>query len=344
MTDTPPRKRKRHPPAPAPEQGVKAPVRAKWISPSWVDEQLSGLAFNSVYEPFAGQARLSMYFKRHGKRVVAGDLLESHYCHALALVENGGRVVPPERLQAWTQVIRDAEVATRFQPWAHAYFTPEEAIWLGIWSAHLAQAADPIERALGAVAVCHTMAYWLALGRGAHKPMAPAVAFSHYLQTVNTWVCGSQHQNQALWGDAYHLAPRVEADLLFCYPPTDQGFFDYPEPLLLFESWVKGDPHLVLPGLAEPASGPPTLGLPLGEPPMYADALRRFLARAEHIPLWVLAFNDRYPVEEAAMVQLVKEFRPVIRQAGLDVATGERGAPPGERLVIAQSRKIGTAR
>jgi hypothetical protein len=316
---------------------LRAPVRAKRISPSWVDEQLQGLKFRSVYECFAGQARLSQYFKRHGKRVVAGDLLESHYCHALALVENNGVGISPARAAEWVRVIKDAGVATRFGSWTERYFTPEEAIWLGIWNAHLAMAPEPIERALGAVAVCLTMQYWLSFPHGAHKPMTPSVAFSHYLQTASTWVCSSQHQNQALWGDAYHLAPRVEADLLFCYPPTDQGFFDYPEPLLLFECWVKGDPDLVLPGLAEPASGPPTLGLPLSEPAQYAEALRRFLSRAEHIPLWVVAFNDRYPLAEAAMVQLVKEFRPILRRASLDIATGERGQAPGERLLIAQA-------
>lgn len=342
------RRRPRRKPAAAPVQmpvpagpAVRAPVRAKFISPSWVQEELAaaGVAYASVYEPFAGQARLAQYFKRHGKRVVAGDLLESHYCHALALVENAGQVVAPQRMAEWLTVIRDPAVATRFSPWANRHFTAEETIWLGIWNAHLASVTDPVERALGAVAVCLTMQYWLSFNARelAHKPMTPSVAFQHYLQTVNTWVCSSQQRNQALWGDAYHLAPRVEADLLFCYPPTDQGFFDYPEPLLLFESWVKGDPELVLPGLAAPVTGPPTLGLPLGDPSSYADALRRFLARTEHIPVWAIAFNDRYPLEEAAMVQLVKEFRPILRRASLDVASGDRTAPPGERLIIAQA-------
>jgi hypothetical protein len=321
---------------------MKAPARAKRIMPSWVDEQLTlaGVKFTSLYEPFAGQSRFSQYFKRHGKRVVSGDLLESHYCHALALVENNGRVLPPTRMAEWLQVIRDPAVATRFGPWANQHFTAEETIWLGIWNAHLGATPDPVERALGAVAVCMTMQYWLSFdSQGSkHKPMTPGVAFQHYLQTVNTWVCSSQHQNQALWGDAYHLVQGVAADLLFCYPPTDQGFFDYPEPLHLFECWVKGDPELVLPGLGGPTAGLPTLGLPLSDPSFYADALRRFLARAEHFPVWAIAFNDRYPLEESAMVQLVKEFRPILRRASFNIASGEREAQPGERLLIAQSQ------
>lgn len=318
---------------------LKLPARSKWLSPSWIDEELKGLAFKTLYDPFAGQGQVARYFKRAGKRVIASDLLEGHYCHLVALIGNNGRYVPSQRIQQWLQVIREPQVATRFGPWAKKWFTPEETIWLGIWNAHLAAPdLDATERALGAVAVSHTMAYWLGFNRRelGNKPLTPALAFQHYLQTVNTWVCNNGQPNQALRGDAYHLAPKVEADLLFCYPPTDQGFFDYPEPMALFESWVKGDPNLVLPGQHRAVAGPPTLGLPLATPEAYAEALRRFLSRCTHIPHWVLAFNDRYPLDEAAIVALVKEFRPTVRRATLTVATGERGAPPNEKLIIAR--------
>ena len=82
--------------------------------------------------------------------------------------------------------------------------------------------------------------------------------------------------------------------------------------------------------------GPPTLGLPLPDPDLYAEALRRFLARCEHFPVWALAFNDRYPLDEAAFVDLVKEFRSSVRVAEMIVPTGERGAPPHEKLIIAR--------
>ncbi|MFN3428317.1 MAG: hypothetical protein ACK46X_00025 [Candidatus Sericytochromatia bacterium] len=324
-----------------PAGGLKAPVRHKWISPSWMEEQLAGLKPQSVYEPFAGRARLGHYFKRRGLRVVTGDLLESHYVFQLALIENNRQIVPLQQAHAWLALIKDPMVATRFSPWANQHFTPEEAIWLGIWNAHLSQPdLDPVVRALGAAAVGLTMDYWLSFNQRdqAQKPMAPTVAFQHYLQTIHSWVCNNGQTNQALWGDAYHLAPRVEADLMVCYPPTDQGFLDYPEHHHLFECWVKGDPHLALPGVEEPSHGPPTLGVPQDDPQAYTEALRRFLERVTHIPLWALAFHDRYPLDEAAFTAVVKEFRPVLRRSALSVSTGERGAAPGERLILAQAK------
>lgn len=331
-------------PAPAAQERkaqVKAPVRAKWLSPSWIDEHLAGLRFQSVYEPFAGQAHVSQYFKRKGLRVVTSDLLESHYVFQKALIENNRQVVPHPQVMDWLGLIKDPVVATRFSRWANKYFTPEEAIWLGIWNAHLSRPGlDPVVRALGAAAVGMTMSYWLSFNqRGqAQKPMAPTVAFQHYLQTINSWVCNNGQTNQALWGDAYHLAPKVAADLMVCYPPTDQGYFDYPDAHHLFECWVKGDPQLVLPGLEDRAAGTPTLGVPQADPQAYAEALRRFLGRVTHIPVWVLCFHDRYPLEEAEITALVKEFRPVLRRAALPISTGERGAAPGERLIIAQAK------
>jgi hypothetical protein len=280
------------------------------------------------------------YFKRLGKRVVTSDLLRGHAALATALVENNRVVVPPQLLQAWLTVIKDPAVATRFAPWAPRFFTPEEAIWLGVWRAHLASPElEPTVRAMGQATVYHVMGYWLSFKQGDErqdKPMSPSVAFQHYLQTVNTWVCNNGLANQALCGDAHSLTASVEADLLFCYPPTDQGFLGYPDHPTLFEGWMRGDPHHVLPGLDEEAPEP-TLGTPIGEPRAYAQALRRFLASSGHFPLWALAFNDRYPLEEAAMAALVKEFRPVVRHASFKIAGSPPFAPPVEKLLIARA-------
>jgi hypothetical protein len=320
-----------------PHSGLSA--RAKWMLPSWYQELLSASPFRTLYDPFAGDASVARYFKRNGKRVIVGDVLESNYCHARAMVANNERQVSSERLAAWTTVLKDPRVATRFGPWAHRFFSPEETIWLGIWHAHLA-AGDlgATERAIGAVGVGLTMRYWRSFNRESigPKPLEPTQVFSHYVQTLNALVFNNGMSNEAHWGDAYQHAPRVEADLLFCYPPTHLGFQQYPESPTLFEGWVKGDPQLTLPGQVEMIPGPPTLGMPLPSPKVYAEALRRFLARCDHIPVWALAFNDRYPLDEADMSDLVGEFRSVERRAKITVPLGSGAAAPTEKLIIAR--------
>lgn len=328
------------------EEGAERPARraalsprAKWMLPSWYHELLSTVSFRTLYDPFAGDGVVARYFKRNGKRVIVGDVLEGNYCHARALVANNERHVAAERLAAWTAVLKDPRVATRFGPWAHRLFSPEETIWLGIWHAHLA-AADlgATERAIGAVAVGHTMRYWRSFNREAilPKPLEPTQVFAHYVQTLNALVFNNGMANEAHWGDAYQHAPRVEADLLFCYPPTHLGFHQYPESDTLFEGWVKGDPHLTLPGQVEMIPGPPTLGMPLPSAKVYAEALRRFLARCDHIPVWALAFNDRYPLDEAEMADLVGEFRSIERRAKISVPQGAGAIAPTEKLIIAR--------
>lgn len=327
----------RETPAEAPRSTLSP--REKWLLTSWYHELVGRTPFKSLYDPFAGDATVARYFKRNAKRVIVGDVLESHYCFARALVANNERVVSPERLAAWTTLLKDPGVATRFAPWAHRFFSPEETIWLGIWHAHLA-ASDlgATERAMGAAAVGLTVRYWLSFQRGltAAKPLEPPQVFAHYVQTLNAWVFNNGLSNQAHWGDAYQHAPRVEADLLFCYPPTHLGFHQVPEPRTLFEAWVKGDPQLTLPGQIEMIPGPPTLGMPLSSPNMYAEALRRFLARCDHIPTWVLAFNDRYLLDEAEMADIVSEFRSVERRAKIPVPLGSQAPAPVEKVIIAR--------
>ncbi|MEB3198480.1 MAG: DNA adenine methylase [Candidatus Sericytochromatia bacterium] len=323
----------------APEAERTAELRIKRLMPSRLHEALQDLRFRSLYEPFAGQCQISRYFKRQGKRVFAGDLLEGHYCMAKALIANNDKLVSPERLNTWQEVIRDPRIATRFSPWAHQHFTPEETIWLGIWNAHLAASdVDVTERALGATAVAYTMRYWLSLRNSEIKgsPLTPSQAFSHYVQTLNAWVFNNGVQNRALWGDAYQQASRVEADLLFCYPPTHLGFHQYPLALTLFEGWLKGDPHLTLPGQVEMIPGPPTLGMSLTSASLYAEALRRFLSRCTHIPLWVVAYHEGYLLDETAWTELVGEFRTIVRHVTLSPPDSLHPRRHAEKLLVAR--------
>ncbi|HEY9724079.1 MAG TPA: DNA adenine methylase [Oscillatoriaceae cyanobacterium] len=294
------------------------------VSASLIDEQLEGIAFDSVFEPFCGEAKLAFYFKRHGKRAIACDALESRYLLALALVENDHVLASPAHVQEWLTLIKDPIVAKRFSPWANRFFTPEETIWLGIWQAHLSrEGLDSLLRALGATAVWLTMRYWLSFNRQelVNKPMSPPVAFQHYLQTVNTWVCNRGPRSQAIWGDATVLAPGVEADVLVYRPGAGQGVPTFPEPAALFECWVRGQTELA-----------PAPGVRLTE------TIEDFLGRVAHIPTWVLTFDDRLGLDEPALTALIERFRPVVRRAAIPIHTGGRGIPPSERLVIARAR------
>lgn len=293
-------------------------------SPSLVDELLAGLTFESVFEPFCGEAKFACYFKRHGKRAIACDALESHYLQALALVENDQVQASPQQLQEWLTLIKDPIVAKRFSPWANRFFTPEETIWLGIWHAHLSrEGLDPVLRALGATTVWLTLRYWLSFNRQelVNKPMSPPVAFQHYLQTVNTWVCNRGPRSQAIWGDATVLAPGVEADVLVYRPGAGQGVPPFPEPAALFECWVKGQ--------SEPASAPSA---------RLVASIEDFLGRVAHVPTWVLSVDDRLGLEEPALTALIEKFRPVVRRVAIPIATGGRGIPPSERLIVARAR------
>ena len=320
------------------QHSVPSPRRKKLL-PSWYQELLSDLSFRSIYDPFAGQAQVARYFKRQGKRVIAGDLLEGHYCFGRALIANNDRVVAPDRLATWQTVIRDHQVATRYAAWAHHHFTPEETIWLGIWNAHLtAPDVHATERALGATAVAHTMQYWRSIASvpQARKSLSPLEVFAHSLETLNAGVFNNGVPNQAVWGDAYQQASRVEADLLFCYPPTHLGFHNCSESLSLFEGWVKGEPQLKLPGEDENIPGPPTLGMPLSTPKAYAEALRRFLARCTHFPIWAIAFHDRYLLNEQAFADLIGEFKTVIRRASVTIPDHLNESAHKEILIIAR--------
>lgn len=313
---------------------LKAPIRRKWLSPSWLDQALDAERFATIYEPFAGTGALAWYFKRRGHKVVASDLLESHATELRAFIENPDQTLEPGLVSALDAPEPEAE--RRFLAWAPRPFTEAQARALGRWHAAIARLGlTPNQRAVAASAVIAVIRRWLAAGPEASAPPEIALAGAVRLLAERRLHDNGQ-ANLALWGDANDLVREVRADLMVCYPPTDLGYLDAPDETLYPEAWVKGDPDWPLPGLADAGSEPAALlGFPLDGPRGFKEALGGFLARAGHIPVWAIAFHDRYPLDEREMKRLIEQYRPVQRRLRLAVRAAASHPDPVETVYLA---------
>lgn len=321
---------------------LKAPVRRKWLSPSWLDQALDAERFEAIYEPFAGPGAVSWYFKRRGHRVVASDLLESHATLLRSAIENPGETLAPETLAGLDARPEDEGVEARFAAWAPRPFTEAQARALGRWHAAIArQPLSPNQRAVAAAAVLQLLRRWLSVRAGGGPPPGAERAPGAELAAAAADLAARRafdngKANRALWGDANALVPSVRADLMICYPPTDLGYLDADDETVYAEAWVKGDPDWLLPGLAE-AEGLPAvlLGYPLDGAGGFEAALGAFLARAGHIPVWAIAFHDRYPLGEREMRKLIEKHRPVQRRLRLTVHAASPHPDPVETVFLA---------
>jgi hypothetical protein len=312
-------------------------ARQKRIMPSLFSRALSGVSFESAYEPFAGDAKLALHFKREGKRVVSGDQIPSHYAMAQAYIANGHHRVTHDEWQAWQTIVKDPDIVNRFRGWSQCGLTPEAIVWLGLWHHHLMQTPiHPISQAIGIGAVGLVLKHWRNQSPNAaphhHRPQQ---LFAHYVQRLNSWVCDNGQDNHAIFGDANEQAPGVDADVLLCYPPTHLGSQDRINHIWMHESWVRGHHTPALPPSHESANGAPALGESL-DSMEYAHALTRFFARVTHLPVWAIGYNSAEPIRIKAFKALVEKFRPVRRLVSCPFRQEETDEGVTEYVLIAQ--------
>lgn len=262
----------------------------------WVTEQLDQ-GIRRALCLFSGTSAQAQAFKRKGIAVDTWDPFLCHQRWSKALVENNKQTVPQNISSQWLHLIKDPKVAKRFSPWAVHHFTPEEAIWLGIWRTHLDSVEDDYQRALGEIAVFWTMNYWHSLNDQdyEYKPLIPVAAFRHYLALANSRVFDNHATNRTLedpFADTSH-------DLMYCYLPARQGVAGERSIVSLWESWLAGKPDYQPQDAWNSEEG-------------YLKALQDFFRQGEKIPYWAIACNDS-EVDRDALTRMISELRPVIR-------------------------------
>lgn len=291
----------------------------------WVTEHLVPLGVESVLSVFNGTGTEAREFRRMGLKVTTLDPLISSSTWCRAAVE-GLEPVRERLVSEWVRVRKEPEVVKRFFPWANRVFTPEEAIWLGIWhQAILRGSASLAEKAIGVTAVFWVMRYWLEWNRRelGFKPMPPVAAFRRYIEEANAWAQGARAGQPV--GTALHGAPgaalaKHSCDLLYCYVPPVEGIGSLGLAPRLWEQWVTGDPLAPFPPI--PPGG---LGAPLSRE-AHRDALEGLVASSGHIPSLAMTYDGS---SAEAVLQAVSFHRPVLARETLSVPR-----PGGEPIQV----------
>jgi len=222
-----------------------------------------------------GAARVARRLKAHAFSVRAADTWQCHHFWNGALLPDGPAGISETQAADWMRLRKEADVAGRFFAWANNHFSPEEAVWLGIWRANILETGLPFRlQALGSVVVMRTMAYWLAWNRSeiGHKPLPPAAVFRHYVDEANREITQTGNDHQAIFLPPGQDPEPGDAALLYCYVGDREGIKPLDPRIAFWERWILGDPAAPLPASE-------------------ADALSRLLDKMVDVPVWALAYG-----------------------------------------------------
>ncbi len=270
----------------------------------WISGCLAGLSAKRVCLLDGGTAKLARRFKAQNLSVRAVDSLQCHHFWHGALLPDGPAQISEAQAAEWMRLRKEPDIAGRFFGWANDVFSPEEAVWLGIWRSNILESGLPFrQQALGSVVVMRTMAYWLAWNRSdiGHKPLPPAAVFRHYVDETNREITQSGIPHEAVYLPAGQDPDPGGADLVYCYVPPMEGMKAMDRRLPYWERWILGDPAAPL-----PFEAPDRLGGVFADEESRLEALKRLLGKMVDVPVWALA----YAGDGDSLVAAVTALRP----------------------------------
>ncbi|MBI6545510.1 MAG: hypothetical protein HY692_01875 [Cyanobacteria bacterium NC_groundwater_1444_Ag_S-0.65um_54_12] len=288
----------------------KAPAREL---AGWISRHLANVQVHNAYVLFAGLGQVALRLRDQGWQIMALDTLHCHHLLSCAFLLEGAGGITEENVVSWMRLRKEPEIAGRFFSWANQVFTPEEAVWLGIWRANILESDQaPNVQAQGSAVVLRTMAYWLSWNRTelTYKSLPPAAVFRHYVAQINREAAFGNRQNATLLSPIGAIPQAANADLLYCYVPPCQGMGAMDARLPYWERWVLGDPIAPLPFEERGQLG----GLFSRETDWIA-AVVRLLGAMKEIPVWAIAYSgDGEQISSA-----VSSLRPIVSQHEIPV-------------------------
>ncbi|MBM3275446.1 MAG: hypothetical protein FJZ00_09845, partial [Candidatus Sericytochromatia bacterium] len=206
----------------------------------WISSVLSTFPAQRASVLDGAGAKVARKLKARNIAIRAIDTFQCHHFWSGALVPDGPVDLTEKHIAEWMRLRKEPEISGRFFPWANRAFSPEEAVWLGIWRANIFESGLPFRlQAIGSVVVMRTMAYWLAWNRQeiGHKPLPPAAVFRHYVEQTMREISLSGNDHEAVFVPPGQDPDPRGLDLVYGYVHPGEGMRASDPRVKYWERW-----------------------------------------------------------------------------------------------------------
>ncbi len=301
---------------------------AKYIHRCWIARHVTDEVVN-VFDAFAGSHSVAYTFKQLGKRVISNDFLMFNAQIGKALIENKTFTLNHEDVKLLFSPNSDPEYFNLIKAlYSNLFFFPEEADVIDAFRSNVSRLGNPYKEALALTVMCRSLTRKVTMGHFAHtraleyasdserikrnrslaRPLKDI--FMDLLSEYNAAVFDNGFEHQSYCENTLDLLPKLaDIDLVYFDPPYCNSHADYQSFYHLLETFVMywKDKSFVN-------------GVKRYEPQKYSgfdkkkDVLGNFYTlfeNANHIPIWLLSYNDRSYPDIKTLMDMIKPFRQV---------------------------------
>lgn len=325
---------------------------AKYIHRGWISQFIPDESTN-VLDAFAGSQSISYMLKQLGKRVVTNDFLNCNNLIGKALIENPGYTLNIEDLNIlFSENSNPEEFNLMERLYANLFFLPKEAAFIDSFRSNVSRLGNKYKEALALSVMCRSMTRKVTMGHFAHTQALVYAAdparikrnrslirpikeiFTELYPLYNAAVFDNKKDNISYNENILELLPKLSnIDLVYFDPPYCNSHADYQSFYHLLETFVEywKDKQFVN-------------GTKRYEPKRYSgfdknseaiSNLELMFKRAEHIPIWLVSYNDRSYPDIDTMVNMISPYRDVkIERKTYKSGRGGKGSVAGSSEIL----------
>lgn len=325
---------------------------AKYIHRGWIAQFIPDKA-NNVLDAFSGSQSIAYMFKQLGKKVITNDFLNCNNLIGKALIENKQYTLNKEDLEILFSENSNPEVFNLMgKLFANLFFLPEEAAFADSFRSNVNRLNNQYKEALALSVMCRSMTRKVTMGHFAHTQALVYAAdparikrnrslvrplkdiFEELLPEYNAAVFDNSKDNKSYNKNILDLLPQLtDIDLAYFDPPYCNSHADYQSFYHLLETYVEywKDKQFVN-------------GIKRYEPKRYSgfdknsetlSNLQLMFERANHIPTWIVSYNDRSYPDINTMIEMITPYRQVkIERKKYNTGRGGKGSVAGSSEVL----------
>lgn len=325
---------------------------AKYIHRGWIAQFIPDKA-NNVLDAFSGSQSIAYMFKQLGKKVITNDFLNCNNLIGKALIENKQYTLNKEDLEILFSENSNPEVFNLMgKLFANLFFLPEEAAFADSFRSNVNRLNNKYKEALALSVMCRSMTRKVTMGHFAHTQALVYAAdparikrnrslvrplkdiFEELLPEYNAAVFDNSKDNKSYNKNILDLLPQLtDIDLAYFDPPYCNSHADFQSFYHLLETYVEywKDKQFVN-------------GIKRYEPKRYSgfdknsetlSNLQLMFERANHIPTWIVSYNDRSYPDINTMIEMITPYRQVkIERKKYNTGRGGKGSVAGSSEVL----------
>lgn len=325
---------------------------AKHIHRGWISQFIPENA-DTVLDAFSGSQSIAYLMKQLGKRVITNDFLSFNHFIGKALIENTNDKLEPSDIDIlFSRNCNPSEFNLIESLYTDLFFQKEEAEFADSFRSNVHKLGNQHKQALALSIMCRSMTRKVTMGHFAHtqalnyasdparikrnrsliRPLKDI--FLDLLPEYNAAVFDNLKENISFNQNILDLLPTLtNVDLAYFDPPYCNSHADYQSFYHLLETYVEywKDKDFVN-------------GTKRYEPKRYSgfdknseaiSNLQLLFERADHIPTWLVSYNDRSFPDIETMVGLIEPYRKVkVERKKYSSGRGGKGSVAGSSEIL----------